>query len=411
MFRPRRLTSLIVLLVLGPMVAAEDASRLLNLSLEELGSVKVDTVFAASKFSEKVTDAPSSVSIVTREQIRQFGYRTLADVVRSVRGFDITYDRNYAYAGVRGFNRFGDYGSKTLLLIDGHRMNDVVYDSTPVGTEGLLDVDLIERVEFIRGPGSALYGSNAFFGVISVTTRRGADLQGVELAGSYGSFDARSGRLTFGRKFASGLELMLSGSGFATDGDTGLFFPEYDSPETNRGVAYRRDGDRAWNFLGSVKYGDFTLRGGFATREKDIPTGAYGARFNDDGQSKAERLTPGCRRNAPGVGSARPSEEWLAAARMGPSGSLESAAPAARPRPLPPWPLRESKVTSLAKATALVPARALMAARSRSGVSPPAIDAGIHLRPAARAAARGREPSAQGHLHQRLQRRTHRLGI
>lgn len=283
------------------MVAAEDASRLLNLSLEELGSVKVDTVFAASKFSEKVTDAPSSFSIVTREQIRQFGYRTLADVVRSVRGFDITYDRNYAYAGVRGFNRFGDFGSKTLLLIDGHRMNDVVYDSTPVGTEGLLDVDLIERVEFIRGPGSALYGSNAFFGVISVTTRRGADLQGVELAGSYGSFDARSGRLTFGRKFASGLELMLSGSGFATDGDTGLFFPEYDSPETNRGVAYRRDGDRAWNFLGSVKYGDFTLRGGFATREKDIPTGAYGARFNDDGQSKAERLTPGCRRNAPAL--------------------------------------------------------------------------------------------------------------
>ncbi len=261
--------------------AADEGSHLLNLSLEELGSIKVDTVFAASKFSEKVTDAPSSVSIVTRREIQQFGYRTLADIIRATPGFDITYDRNYTYTGVRGFNRFGDYGSKVLLLIDGHRMNDIVYDSVPVGTEGLLDVDLIERVEFIRGPGSALYGSNAFFGVLSVTTRRGADVHGTEVAGSYGSFDARSGRVTFGRKFANGIDLLLSGSGYATDGDADLYFPEFDTPETNRGIAYRRDGDRAWNFLGSLSWRDFTLRGGYVSREKDVPTASYGSNFND----------------------------------------------------------------------------------------------------------------------------------
>jgi iron complex outermembrane receptor protein len=82
---------------------------------------------------------------------------------------------------------------------------------------------------------------------------------------------------------------MLSGSGFATDGDADLYFREYDTPETNRGVAYRRDGDRAWNFLGSLSYGDFTLRGGWVTREKDVPTGSYGTLFDAMSSTLDER--------------------------------------------------------------------------------------------------------------------------
>ncbi len=270
--------------VFFPLAAAfgqQTSPHLLDLSLEELGAVKVDSVFAASKFSEKVTDAPSSVSIVTRQEIQQFGWRTLAEIIRSVRGFDITYDRNYTYIGVRGFNRVGDYGSKTLLLVDGHRMNDLVFDSTFIGTEGFLDVDTIERVEFIRGPGSALYGGNAFFGVISITTRSGADVRGVEAVASYGSFDTRSGRLTFGKKFSNGLEFMLSGTDYASDGPARLYFPEFDTPENNHGIAYRADGDRAWNLFGSLSYHDFTLRGGYVSREKDVPTGSFGSRPND----------------------------------------------------------------------------------------------------------------------------------
>src|SRR4030095_780081 len=164
---------------------------LLNLSLDELSAIKIDTVYAASKFTEKVTDAPSSVTIIGRDEIERFGYRTLADIIESVRSFDIRYDRNYSYTGVRGFNSLGDYGSRVLLLVDGHRMNDPIFDTAAVGTEGLVDVDLIERVEFIRGPGSAVYGSNAFFGVINVVTRSGASVDGVEASGSGGSFGTR----------------------------------------------------------------------------------------------------------------------------------------------------------------------------------------------------------------------------
>ena len=83
---------------------------------------------------------------------------------------DITYDRNYTYVGVRGFSRPGGYNSQVLLLIDGHRLNDIVYDSAGLGTDFPLDIDLIERIEIIRGPSSSLYGASAFLAVINVIT-------------------------------------------------------------------------------------------------------------------------------------------------------------------------------------------------------------------------------------------------
>jgi iron complex outermembrane receptor protein len=261
-------------------IRAESPERLLNLSIAELGSVKIDTVFGASKVTEKLSDAPSSVTLVTREEISRFGYRTLADILRSARSFDVTYDRNYSYAGVRGFTSLGDYGSRTLLLVDGHRMNEPIFDTVSVGTDGFLDVDLIERVELIRGAGSAIYGSNAFFGVINVITRSGASVNGVEGSVSGGSQESYSGRITLGKKLSNGVEYLLSATTYASEGQSRLFYREFNSPATNRGFALNQDGDRYWSMLGKLSYGDFTLQSGYVTRNKDIPTGSFGSVFN-----------------------------------------------------------------------------------------------------------------------------------
>lgn len=264
----------------GLAAAAENSSRLLNLSIEELGTIKVDVVFAASKAPEKVTDAPASVTIVTRDQISRFGYRTLGDIMRATRSFDVSYDRNYNYPGARGFNTIGDYGSHILLLVDGHRMNEPTYDTIGVGTEGLLDVDLIERVEFIRGPGSSLYGSNAVLAVINVVTRSGASVDGVETSASGGSYETYTGRFTLGKRLGNGLEYLLSGTTSASEGRSRLYYREFDSPKTNHGIASHQDGDRHWSLLGKLSYDDFTLQGGYVTRDKNVPTGAFGSAFN-----------------------------------------------------------------------------------------------------------------------------------
>ncbi|MEM5787986.1 MAG: TonB-dependent receptor plug domain-containing protein, partial [Syntrophobacteraceae bacterium] len=78
---------------------------------EEIFFQEIPSVFGASKFEQKQTEAPSSITILTQNEIKKFGYRTLGDVLRSVRGFFVNYDRNYSYIGVRGFGRPGDYNT------------------------------------------------------------------------------------------------------------------------------------------------------------------------------------------------------------------------------------------------------------------------------------------------------------
>jgi outer membrane receptor for ferrienterochelin and colicins len=265
-------------------------SELSQLSLEQLADLPIDSVFSASMYLQKVTEAPSSVTIITADEIREFGHRTLADVLRTVRGFYVTYDRNYSYLGVRGFSRPGDYNARVLLQVDGHRLNDNVFGSALLGTEFPLDVDLIERIEIIRGPSSALYGTSAFFAVINVITKHGSTEHGLEASGTLGSFDSYEGRATYSRRFASGPDLLLSGTGFHSDGQRALFFPEFDDPATNNGIAERADGDQFTKLFGRVSAGNLTLQGLYGTRDKAIPTASFGTVFDDPRSQTIETL-------------------------------------------------------------------------------------------------------------------------
>jgi len=243
---------------------------------------EIPSIYTASKYEQKVTEAPSSVSIVTVEEISKYGYRTLADILRSIRGFYTTYDRNYHYLGIRGFGPPGDDDSRVLLLVDGHRLNDANYYTASIGTEFVLDVDLIDRVEVVRGPSSSLYGTNAFFGVINVITRNGRQLKGAELSGEAGTFDTYKGRLSYGNKFQNGMEMLLSGSYYDSDGDDELFYNEFNSSYYNYGVAVDSDDDRYYSFFGKVSFHDLTLEGAYVERDKDIPTASWETEFNFD---------------------------------------------------------------------------------------------------------------------------------
>src|SRR6185369_5879944 len=96
-----------------------------------------------------------------------------------------------------------------------------------IGNDFILDVDLIDRVEIIRGPGSSLYGDNAFFGVINVLTRHDRGVQGVELSGEAGSLDTYKGRLSYGKRFNRNVAVSLSASILQSRGYRNLFYPEF----------------------------------------------------------------------------------------------------------------------------------------------------------------------------------------
>lgn len=256
--------------------AADDLSEL---SLEQLMQVKVEKVVTASRFSQRVTEAPASMSVVMGDDIRKYGYRTLADVLRSVPGLYVSNDRNYSYLGVRGFSRPGDFNSRILLLIDGHRLNDNIYDTAAIGSEFPLDIDLIDHIEFMRGPGSSLYGSNALIGVINIITRRAEDVDR-ELSVSAANYETWTGRASYGASFDSGLGLLLSGTIDDSAGQRSLFFPEFVSSPSG-GYTYHSDYDSSKSVFARFSLSDFTLTGLFGSRRKGIPTGAFGTVFND----------------------------------------------------------------------------------------------------------------------------------
>src|SRR6266705_6344379 len=167
------------------------------------------SIFGASKYEQKPSEAPASISIITSDEIQRYCYRTLSEILRSVRGFFTTYDRNYSYIGARGFDRPGDYDTRVLLLLDGHRVNDNVYDQASIGTEAFIDVAAIERIEIIRGPSSSLYGTNAFLAVINVVSKSGRSLKGTEIAASGGSFSTGELRMSYGGHSDSGVETFV----------------------------------------------------------------------------------------------------------------------------------------------------------------------------------------------------------
>jgi iron complex outermembrane receptor protein len=255
------------------------ADNLFNMPIEDLMNVEIKTVYGASRREQKVTEAPASITIVTQEEIKRFGYRTVADILEGTRSFFTTYDRNYQYVGVWGFSRPADYNNRVLVLLDGYRLNENLGGGSPIGTDLMVDADLIDHVELIRGPGSSLYGTNAQFGVVNIVTKSGRDYNTLEVQGQAASYGTVRGRTTYGKALKDGPEVLVSATGFASDGPR-LHFWEFDDPSTNFGNV-DRDGNHYSNLFAKGSMGKWTLTAGHVEMDKEIPTAPWGVVFGD----------------------------------------------------------------------------------------------------------------------------------
>ena len=144
--------------------------------------------------------APSIVTVITAEEIKNLGYRTFVEILRIVPGFEILKNSTYTYGAVFPAIRGLDGINKVRLMLNGHLVNDprtggafYLFDDFPV--------ENIKRIEIVRGPGSAVYGENAFLAVINIITFDAKDIDGVKVSGGYGSFDTEEENIVFGKTY------------------------------------------------------------------------------------------------------------------------------------------------------------------------------------------------------------------
>jgi outer membrane receptor for ferrienterochelin and colicin len=249
-------------------------------------------VTAASRTAESVDDAPASITIISQEEIHAMGYPTVAEAVRGVRGIYLSDDRSYTTVGVRGFSPPGDYGNRILVLIDGMPTNDNYISSSYVGFDGRTDLADIERIEIVRGPGSVLYGTGAFFGVINLVTRNRNNPTHGEAGISAVENSVGRARVSYTWRAAPYAGVWTSVSG-ATSTGRDFYFPEYVStpgsptPELDAngrpvdGNARGVDGFDAGTVSGRAWYKAATVQWFLTSRKKTIPTGEYNAIFSD----------------------------------------------------------------------------------------------------------------------------------
>lgn len=235
-------------------------------------------VTAASRQAESIFDAPASVTILPQEELRAFGFQTVWDALGGLRGIYQSNDLTYPSLGFRGFSQPQDYGNRVLTLTDGHVMNDDLLGSSYVGYDARSDLMDVERIEVVRGPGSALYGTNAFFGVINVVTRDADTLLRPHASVATDGF--RSGRLRVGggTRFNREAGFWASASGILAQGDD-LHLPELSGAED--GMVRGADGFYAAGASARAWYGDFTLQGSWHRRRKNVPTGAFDSLVGD----------------------------------------------------------------------------------------------------------------------------------
>ena len=221
--------------------------------------LETDTIIVTATRSEiSVSDAIVPVTVISREQIEQSLATDLAEILRFEAGLDL--GRNGGPGQSTSIFLRGTESNHTLVMIDGVRINPGTIGGAAIQN---IAPEIIERIEIVKGPRSALFGSDAIGGVINIITRRPQGSTAVARLG-IGSFGTRSGFLSSGQQFAAG-ELAASVNWQQTDGFSPLAASDINRGYENLSInlsGLRKFGDttialRHWQAAGTMEYLDF----------------------------------------------------------------------------------------------------------------------------------------------------------
>ncbi len=233
---------------------------LYDMDLETLMNIEVTT---ASQKKQKISDAPATVISLSAEQIEKYGWVDLKDIFKALIGVDVSYDVQgevktlVTLRGVEG-------NQKILILQDGQRQNPITGERFIYAHN--IPLYLYKRIEIVYGPASALYGADAYAGVINLITKEGKDIDGITGSVGYVSTNALNAHILFGKQINEDIDVVISGRIYNGE-DYALHeaykdMNDYGSVSNYTGVL----GDKSkkypiknWNFLTKVRYKKFTF--------------------------------------------------------------------------------------------------------------------------------------------------------
>jgi len=235
-------------------------------------------VYSAARYAQTIAETPANVSIISRDDIRRYGYRSVHDALKSLPG---VYDAasQWPALGVSGIAVPGDFGSRVLYMVNGMPIYEPTYGGFFLD---YLDIDSIERIEFVKGPGSALYGSGAVMGLVNLITRSGQDSAGTSAGLTLESH--RSAKLYASHNQQGPRMNSFVAASVAQSRGRSMYLPEFDIPGFGHmryhGVASGNDGARTARVFGRVARDGVWLQGLAVSGSKRDPLASYGSVFN-----------------------------------------------------------------------------------------------------------------------------------
>lgn len=229
-----------------------------DVSLDDFLSGKV---VSATKTAQSLREAPAIIEVITDRDIADRQYRSVAEALRTVPGFAVHYNYANYNVGVRGIHPGMRGGSRIIKVMIDNQPTALRTDSSNFLGPELIPMDMIKRIEIIRGPGSALYGADAYLGVINVVTKTGEDLSGGKLSLSGTSY-AKGGGLgslafgQFGELFGQSYDFAMAGQLGYADRSGLSIAPSSPLRSTFDGQLTTDDLNRPRSLFGQLNAGD-----------------------------------------------------------------------------------------------------------------------------------------------------------
>jgi outer membrane receptor protein involved in Fe transport len=278
-----------LLLLHAPIALAQNSEE------EELALAYGDqsTISIATGSKQPISKAPSTATVITAEEIKAIGATNLEQVMETVPGVHVSRTANYyqpVYI-IRGMNGTGTTNPEVLMLQNGIPMS-TLYTSSAGQNSGVVTLENIERIEVIRGPGSALYGADAFSGVINIITKTAANTPGTESGARAGSFVTRNAWVQHGGKWGAvdvAAYLNVGGS----EGEKGIVTQDasrlHGSPLFVNGPV-----NTGYDFLDAnldFGYDKWRLRAGYKLRDNQGTGAGASSALDPVGKQRSERIT------------------------------------------------------------------------------------------------------------------------